>query len=205
MNTKREFIIKELMEEKFVEHDGEKIYLEETEDTGKSFLEFQLESKENISIKNVDKNPTQLLFFKKEKNLSMYKRVDHIIFECIEDNNWKLHLIEMKSSVGTKKWTDIKGKFRASYLLAQAIAAMLEMNIAETCMYTTYDKVSFDFAETMPVGRRLLLGIEHIKPQDEWNGDEFGLNFGTRVKFNHMPIKMIRNAQGVLEGQFACG
>lgn len=60
----------------------------------------------------------------------------------------KLHLIEMKSSVGNEKWIEIKGKFRASYLLAQGIAAMLEMNIVDACMYTTFENVHLSLPET---------------------------------------------------------
>jgi hypothetical protein len=45
-------------------------------------------------------------------------------------------LIEMKGSVGEEKWAEIKGKFRASYLVAQALAGMLELDIAEAAMYT---------------------------------------------------------------------
>lgn len=44
-------------------------------------------------------------------------------------NQWKLHLIEMKGSVGEEKWVEFKGKFRASYLVAQALAGMLELDI----------------------------------------------------------------------------
>lgn len=132
----------------------------------------------------------------------MFKRVDHIIFEHTPDDKWKLHLIEMKSSVGNDKWIEIKGKFRASYLFAQGIAAMLEMQIEETCMYTTYEKVHFSLPETMPAARRLPLGGTLVKPEEEWDGSKFGLNFGTRIRFMHNPIHMERNAEDVLTGEW---
>ncbi len=204
MVTKREFIIKELMVESFVEWESAIICLEESEDTGKSVLEFKLVSDGNLSIKNVDKKNTQIHFFQDVKGKSMFKRVDHIVFERLSDADWKLHLIEMKSSVGNDKWTEIKGKFRASYLLAQGIAAMLEMNIVETCMYTTYENVRFSLPETMPTARRLPLGEKLIKPQDEWDGSNFGLNLGARINFRHIPIKMEQNEHKVLTGECVC-
>ena len=145
-----------------------------------------------------------MLFFKNEKAKSMFKRVDHIVFEQLENNSWKLHLIEMKSSVGNEKWTDIKGKFRASYLLAQGIAAMLEMCITETCMYTTYEKANFSLSGTMPTARRLPLGEKLVRPEEEWSGDKFELNFGSRISFRHTPIQMKRSEQDVLVGAFVC-
>lgn len=202
MNVKkRQFIINELMVKDFIECEQNIIYLEETEDSGKSILEFRLESGDNLSIKNVDFKNTQMCFFQKNKMKSMFKRVDHIIFEHLTDNDWKLHLIEMKSSVGNEKWIEVKGKFRASYLFAQGIAAMLEMHIVDTCMYTTYENVHLSLSKTMPAARRLRLGEKQVKPQDEWNGSDFGLNFGTRIKFRHKPILMKRIGE-TLEGMF---
>lgn len=204
MIAKREYIINELMVEDFVEWETNSVCLEENEDTGKSILTLQLASDVNLSIKNVDKKNTQLHFFQDSRSKSMFKRVDHIVFEQLEDNNWKMHLIEMKSSVGSEKWIEIKGKFRASYLLAQGIAAILEMNVVEACMYTTYEQVNLSLPETMPSVRRLPLGEKLIRPQDEWNGSNFGLNFGNRISFMHKPIQMERNAQNILQGECIC-
>lgn len=202
MNVKkREFIINELMVKDFIECEQNIIRLEETEDSGKSILEFRLKSGDNLSIKNVDFKNTQMCFFEKSKMKSMFKRVDHIIFEHLADNDWKLHLIEMKSSVGNEKWIEVKGKFRASYLFAQGIAAMLEMCIVDTCMYTTYENVHLSLPNTMPTARRLRLGEKQVKPQDEWDGSDFGLNFGVRIKFMHKPIPMKRTGE-TLEGVF---
>lgn len=204
MKTKREFVIDELMVEHFAEWEANRLQLEETEETGRSILEFRLSSQKSLSIKNVDTKKTQMLFFQSSSTKSMFKRVDHIIFEQLEDDNWKLHLVEMKSNVGAVKWGDIKGKFRASYLLAQGIAAMLEMHITETCMYTTYEKVFWSMPEELPSLRRLPLGKKHINPQDEWNGTKFGLEFGERIDFVHIPIQMKRNVRKELVGEIDC-
>lgn len=202
MVEKREYIINELMEKDFLEWENDIICLEEAEDTGKSILTLKLVSNKSLSMKNVDKKHTELHFFQNVKKESMFKRVDHIIFENSSENNWKLHLIEMKSSVKDKKWIEVKGKFRASYLLAQAIAAMLEMNLVETYMYTTYEKVQFSLSETMPSARRNRIGEKIVRPQDEWDGKDFGLNFGIRVNFVHRPIQMKRDEQNVLIGEY---
>ncbi|MCI5584461.1 MAG: hypothetical protein MR383_02755 [Lachnospiraceae bacterium] len=201
--TKREFIINELMVKDFAEYENRIVHLEETEDSGRSILEFRLASDGNLCIKNVDCKNTQIQFFQNAKTKSMFKRVDHIIFEHLTDNHWKLHLIEMKSSVGSEKWVEIKGKFRASYLLAQGIAAMLEMHIDDAYMYTTYESVHLSLSETMPTARRLPLGGKLIKPQEEWEGSNFGLNFGVRIKFVHRPIQMERS-ENMLKGMCIC-
>lgn len=199
--NKREFIIKELMTPDFISQASNCIILEELEETGRSELQVHLISKESLCIKNVDKKHTEIYFFNKEKGKSLFKRVDHIIYEHLSQNNWKLHLIEMKSSVGFEKWIEIKGKFRASYLLAQGIASMLEMNIAETCLYTTYERVDLKQpSSTMPTGRRPLVGVPQIKPVEEWSGGKCGLNFGVRMAFQHTPVQMIRNEDKILTG-----
>lgn len=198
--TKREFIINELMAPGFMEWEKNCILLQELEDTGKSVLEVHLRAEENLCIRNVDKKHTELQFFQKDKRKSMFKRVDHIIYEPIADNDWKVHLIEMKSWVGVDKWNEIKGKFRASYLLAQGIASMLEMNLVGTCLYTTYEKVDLHPLSVMPVGHRLPVGLHQVRPEDEWTGKNCGLNFGVRIPFIHKPVRMTRNADKILTG-----
>ena len=100
----------------FIEKYTHEIWLEEYEDTGRSKLEVSLPSENNLCIANVDKKKTEMLFFQTDKLKSMYKRVDHIIFESQKSNKWRLHLIEMKGSVGEGKWAEIKGKFRISFV-----------------------------------------------------------------------------------------
>lgn len=202
MDSKRNYIINELMEENFIESETDQIYLEEKEDSGKSILRWKLLSNQNFSIRNVDKKNTIIHFFDEKKG--MYKRVDHIVFENLGNNDWKIHLIEMKSSVKYNKWIEVKAKFRASYLLVQAIAAILSMNIKEVRMYTTYEKCNLDIPETMPTARRLFLGQKNVDPLDEWQGTDFGLNFGERIEFMHTPIQMVRNEMDILQGEFLC-
>lgn len=131
----------------------------------------------------------------------MFKRVDHIIFEQREGDKWRVHLIEMKTTVGHKTWVDARGKFRASYLLVQAIAAMLDMEIEEVRMYTTYEKVDLSCGDTDLVERRLRVGEAHIRPEDEWSGGKFGLHLGSRYSFVHKPILMKRNEKDILIGR----
>ena len=205
MNQKRKYIIENLFADNFIEAESAIILLEEKEDSGRSLLEIQLNKEDNLSIKNVDAKNTNMYYFKNDKALSMYKRVDHIIFEHVSENDWKLHLIEMKSSVGRKKWNEIKGKFRASYLWAQGIAAMLDMNIVDTHMYTSYEKVQLEVSGTMPSERRMSVGEYFEKPEDEWDGGKFALNFGTRFSFEHTPLQIIRNEENILTGKHVLG
>ncbi len=205
LKNKREFIINDLMVSGFIKHENQEIFLVENEETGKSELRVHLQSKDNLCIANADEKKTELHFFQPERVKSMYKRVDHIIFEHQRNNKWKLYLIEMKSSVGEKKWGEIKGKFRASYLLAQGIAGMLELEISETVMFTTFEKVQFTLPDTMPSVRRGNLGSRFVRMEQEWSGESFGLNFGERISFSHIPVQMVRNEKDVLVGDLTAG
>lgn len=201
MSTKRDYIRKELLVEGFMEDETNTCYLEESDDGGDSKLEFVLNSDSNISIKNVDKKHTDMLFFQSSSTKAMFKRVDHIIFERRECDKWRVHLIEMKTTVGHRTWIDARGKFRASYLLVQAIAAMLDMEIEEVRMYTTYEKVDLSCEDTNLIERRPRVGEDNIRPQDEWDGGKFGVKFGNRYSFIHKPILMKRNEKDILIGR----
>ena len=197
---RRRFIIHELMKPGFITEENQEMVLIESEESGKSELKVRLALSDNLCISNVDKKNTEIQFFQNDQRKSMNKRVDHIIFEHQGDDIWKLYLIEMKSSVGTQKWHEIKGKFRASYLLSQAVAGMLGLKISETRMYTTFERVRFLPSETIPTARRVKSGVQLVRMEEEWSGQRFGLNFGECVSFVHTPIQMIRDENGVLTG-----
>ena len=54
------------MDPYFIDREGKNILLQELEESGKSKLEMQLKSTENLCIKNVDKKHTEFNFFKRE-------------------------------------------------------------------------------------------------------------------------------------------
>lgn len=189
-----EFIIDNLFKENFMVKIQDEVCLEEMEKTGRTVLDVKIDSADNYCIENADDNSmTQIAFFRPEKKFSMKKRVDHIIFEKKNDDKWNIHLIEMKTTVGEKTWMDEKGKFRASLLLSEAIASMLGMRVKEIKMYTTYEKVDLGHDIHSPTSRRGRTGEKMVRPEDEWNGNDFAIDLGERIKFQHIPIKVDRN------------
>ena len=204
----RKYIIDKLFVDNFFEQNPDGEYeLEETDPGGETCLHFKVSGKKSMAIKNLDKKNTGFLFLRDEKSLSLKKRADHMIFEQIGDNQWLVHLIEMKSSISSQeKWLEIKGKFRASYLFVLAAAAILHMDISEIRMYTTYEKVSLDVLPENPVFRRMRTGSVPAIPQKEWNGESFGLRFGDacRLNFRHILIRAERNEKKYLEAWYVC-
>ena len=174
--------------------------LTEDKDSGKSEIIFPCKSEKNLCISNFDGDgkPTILPFFKGDADLHLRKRVDHVIFELNQNQKFDVHLIEMKTTVGSKTWIEVKGKFRASYLTVKAIAAILDYEIENFCFYTTYEKVSLESKKENTVTRKARLGQAAIRPEEEWAGNKFGLNIGDRLSFKHKPIQMTRNSDGIL-------
>lgn len=66
-NCKREFVIKDLMVPGFMVQEGREVLLAETEESGKSELQVQMKSEENLCIANVDKKKTEFFFCRKGK------------------------------------------------------------------------------------------------------------------------------------------
>lgn len=197
---REQFVINKLFKEKFMIKVQREVCLEEEEKSGRTRLKVQLDSDDNYLINNPDKNGmSHIGFFRTEKEFSMQKRVDHIVFEREAENQWTIHLIEMKTTVGMKTWQEIKGKFRASLLLAEAVAAMLDLNVNNVKMYTTFENVNLKSDPYAPVSRRGNVGRKMIRPEDEWNGRDFTLNLGERIFFQHKPVKVER------DGEVLCG
>lgn len=141
------FMKEKILVDNFFELDCSEYILEESEETGKSKLKVQCENKNCLCIKNLDKKKTDLLFFKqtcfndvteKSYNTYLFKRSDHLIIQCLENNDCNLHIIEMKTGMeSTGKLYEVKGKFRATLLFAKGLLAILELNLKHVYMYTT--------------------------------------------------------------------
>ena len=177
-------------------------HLKEEKESGKSDLDVTIKS-DNLCIYNFD-DKKKCNFLKTDKKHGMQKSVDHILFEQI-DEGWRLHLIEMKSSVGYSTWLEsIKPKVRTSYLTSLAIADFLGIKITDIIAYTTYDEEKFSAKsnETNPRAFVPPLGKKARDPmKDEWEKDQLFLELGSELKIVHKRIKMNKDEKtGVLLG-----
>lgn len=94
----RNYIIDNFFVEHFLEQQNAtgEFLLEETDEGGKTLLHFKCCSSESVAILNVDKQHKTLFnFFKADRELSLNKRVDHIVLEEREGNQWIAHLVEI--------------------------------------------------------------------------------------------------------------
>ena len=177
-------------------------HLKEEKESGKSDLNVNIRNT-NLCIYDFD-NKKRCGFIRDEKRFGMNKSVDHILFEEYS-NNWRVHLIEMKSAVGYNTWLEsIKPKVRTSYLTALAIAEFLGIQIKEVIAYTTYEVERFSGAHngTNPKVMFPALGMVARNPfEDEWKKDCMYINLGEEKKIQHKKIQMVKNVStGVLEG-----
>lgn len=181
--------------------------LREEKESGKSDLRVTI-SNDNLCIYDFD-NKKKCGFVREEKKTGMNKSVDHVLFEKRKDG-WRIHLIEMKSSVGCKTWREgIKPKVRTSYLTSLAIGEFLGIKIVDAIAYTTYENEKFGNVENGANPRAMIpqLGIAARDPViDEWEKDRIYLNLGEELLISHKRIKMTKNeVTGILEGALQIG
>lgn len=182
-------------------------HLREEKESGKSDLSVTVLN-DNLCIYDFD-SKKKCGFVRAEKKTGMNKSVDHVLFEKRE-NGWRIHLIEMKSSVGCKTWREgIKPKVRTSYLTSLAIGEFLGIKIVDAIVYTTYENEKFDNAEYKANPRAMMpqLGVAARDPViDEWEKDRMYLNLGEELLISHKRIKMTKNeVTGTLEGTLEIG
>lgn len=202
-DTRVRFALDHFIVENYFLEMSHSYHLKEEKDTGKSDLILEI-ANENLCIYDFD-NKGKCQFVRTDKKSGMQKSVDHMIFEKCR-KGWKLHLIEMKSSVGYKTWLEsIKPKVRTSYFTALAIADFLGIRIQEAIAYTTYENDKFDDASNLTNPRTLvpLLGLAAWDAnKDEWKKDRIILNVDGEFAIVHRRIQMKRNSDtGILEGK----
>lgn len=190
-----------ILKDYFLSMDHE-YHLKEENESGKSELIVKIEN-DNLCIYNFD-GKRKCNFLREEKIFGMQKSVDHIIFSK-EENYWKLHMIEMKSSVGGETWKNIKQKVRTSYLTACAIGIFLGITFSEVCTYTTYENEKFNsLADTTNIKAYVpRLGEKAIDlKKEEWDKGIINIKIGDIYTFKHKGIKMKRSEDGtILEGK----
>lgn len=200
-DTKVKFALDQFIEANYFLNMKNQYHLKEEKDSGKSDLILNI-SNDNLCIYNFD-DKRKCSFLRLEKKYGMQKSVDHVLFEKVTEG-WRLHLIEMKSSVGYSTWQEkIKPKVRTSYFTALAIADFLGIQFCEIIAYTTYENDKFQIAQgTNPRALMPQLGSVARDPfNDEWEKDRIILNIGEDLILAHKKILMTRNvATGVLEG-----
>jgi hypothetical protein len=177
--------------------------LMETSKGGESCLHVTVNDT-NLCLAYFDNKP-KCAFLRDDPSYGMKKSSDHLIFYK-SNHEWKLCIIEMKTSVGQRTWDDIKKKTRTSYLTAQAIAVFLGITITEhsTQVYTTYENEKFYSAKgtTTPALYKALLGkkVSDYK-KEEWDKDIIKINISNIISLPHKAIKMTRNTStNILEG-----
>lgn len=204
MYTKRvQYAIDNFIMEQYFWDMRHNYHLKEEKDSGKSDLDVTIKN-DNLCIYNFD-DKKKCNFLRPDKKRGMQKSVDHILFEQVDDG-WRLHLIEMKSSVGYNTWLEsIKPKVRTSYLTSLAIADFLGIKIIDIVAYTTYDeeKFSANSNKTNPRAFVPSLGKKARDPvKDEWEKDQLFLELGEEFKIVHKRIKMNKDERtGVLLGK----
>lgn len=174
--------------------------LKENSESGKSLLVLSIEGV-NICVEEYD-NKKRCEFVKVSGKQGMKKCVDHFVLKN-NGSEWDLHMIEMKSNVGDKRWVDIKAKMRASYLNIRAICAFLDIKLNDVYTYTTYEKECFNNPENTadPKAMLPLLGEKATNfKQDEWDKDIINIKIDKTVTWSHKAIKMERDEGNVLQG-----
>ena len=199
MSKISDYIIQNFIVDDFFDAVNIEYKLIENEDGGKSELNWICKNEISMCISNFDNKKTDFKFLKSNESLHLSTRVDHVVFELNQNQKWDVFLIEMKTTIGSRTWNKVKGKFLASYLVTKAIAAIIDFEIENFYFYTTYEKASWGHKEEDPAEKKPHSGQLVLRSEEEWSGGRFGLNIGDeRLAFKHTPIQMIRTTADVL-------
>jgi len=188
----------------------------ETAEEGKSRLFVHVGTTENICIKNYDdpKKFPKWGILNNSKKLHLSKCVDHFIFKRNQLGFWKLHIFEMKTSIGFETWNNIKYKLRASYLSIKAVAVYLGITIRDENIttYTTYEndeKMAISKMNDPKVTLPRVGGKAIDVKKDEWDAGFINIplivsesnpyDFYTTIRLQHKKILMNRAEDDFLE------
>lgn len=199
-NTRIQFAMDYFIEEKYFLPSKNYYELYENTESGKSLLKVTIEG-ENICVEEFDKKK-RCGFLRADSKFGMQKCIDHFILKN-DGDYWDLYMIEMKSSVGSQKWLDIKAKMRSSLFNIKALCEFLGVKINKIYTYTTYERECFETAENTTNPKSLIspLGEKTTNfKRDEWDKGVIKFKIDEIVTLTHTSIKMERDAKIGLHG-----
>lgn len=141
------------------------------------------------------------------KKLQYFKNkhcADYVIFEFVT-SGWRIHIFELKRSVGVDEWKTIKNQFAGALQNALALAGVLgiQTDIRELALYTVYrnDKLN-DAANPGKLRYQMHMNGSQAKTPDcqDWNEKRIVLDFTEDISAEHHKVKLdIENGTGECE------
>lgn len=184
------------LEEDFFLSPNDSYCLEEKSESGRSELHVEIEG-DNLCSEDYD-HKGKCNFLKDSSRFKLKKSVDHVLLQKKEEK-WILHLIEMKSKVDNKKWSEIKQKIRASYFNIRALESVLGIHIDEVRTYTTYETTGFWNPSRTTDPKTIVAPLGKPMPpapEQEWENNAIHVDVGEFVEFRHRAVKMQRTEDG---------
>lgn len=172
-----------LLDDNLVKYTDTRIVLKEVNSGGEAELTCKLSNPAITFLKLEDK---------KLKYFSCDNCADNIVFEKIGEDQWKLHVIEFKRSVGSKEWAKIKKQFIGAILNSWALAGFLGINhFSEIKCYTAFvrDKLVAK-RNPNPVTLRIQTGKKVDNPYLDWKKDEIKIDIGKVYHLKHEKINL---------------
>lgn len=149
-----------------------------------------------------------ILFRKVDEHKLPYLKIktcaDYLLFENRNDE-WFIHIFELKRTVSTEKWNHIKSQFAGALQNAYALAGVFgkEIDLDKTKTYTVYrnDKVN-DVSN--PIKTRCNIHEkqrdERIYAQKEWNSDVVEIDFTEKIILEHYKVQLdIEKGEGLCQ------
>lgn len=149
-----------------------------------------------------------ILFRKVDEHKLPYLKIktcaDYLLFENRNDE-WFIHIFELKRTVSMEKWNHIKSQFAGALQNAYALAGVLgiEVDLDKTKIYIVYrnDKVN-DVSN--PIKTRCNIHEkqrdERTHAQKEWNSDAAEIDFTEKVILEHHKVQLdIEKGEGLCQ------
>lgn len=152
-------------------------------------------------------NPCILFRDLENKKLQYFKNKmcsDYVMFEYVKkDNDWRVHIFELKRSVGGKEWKRIKKQFMGALQNALALAGVLDIcvNLEKVSVYTVFRNDKLNQSMNPARLKRRMYEREtdgRDKECMDWNDEKLILDFLGDKEFRHKKIKLdIESGKGI--------
>ncbi|MGN0170901.1 MAG: hypothetical protein ACI39H_09105 [Lachnospiraceae bacterium] len=131
---------------------------------------------------------------KKLQYFENQKCADYVIFENNEDR-WRIHIFELKRSIGVAEWKKTKSQFSGALQNALALAGVLgiQVELKNLILYTVYRNDKLKDAANPAVARFHMHEKDNNSQRtdcQDWNDGRITLDFVEDINAEHHKIKL---------------
>ncbi len=172
----------------------------------KEVILYEKEKEGKAELKFISENNLFAISLSHKNKISVFKHqkvADWIVLEFLDDDYVNLHLIELKRTISTGRWQEIKEQLKGAYEHSFLLKGLFDYKINKIFCYSAYINDKFGNVENTanPVLLKNSVGNRSQTSAIDWNKNKISIH---DLSVSHIKIKLKLDKNNIGQGSYKC-